>query len=363
MDLVRLGLERSTTADEAVAILGALVEQYGQGGSCEAVGYRTYQNSFIVADASGAWVLETAGHRWVAQRVTERAAISNMLTITGEWDAGSVGVREHAEQHGWWNEDGNFARAYQDPAADLAPRACRLDRARIVLGGHRAPVVVSDMVTLLRDHSDKGMPTGPDPLPTICMHANPAFPGETAAALVVQIRPERPQLLATTVWTAFGSPCLSVFRPVYPFAVGLPDAPGIGTRDFDLTSPWWVFERLQRQIARMPGLAEPVRSAFGELEHMFFLETAEAEQTAADLVARGATDQAIAVLRELVESTTNRAIARARQLTVELAARTDLEPVAEIASFWDEIDERVGLKVSSERPAERAMESRHAITG
>ncbi len=83
MDLVRLGLERATTADEAVHVIGDLIERYGQGGSCEANSYRTYQNSFIIADATGAWVLETAGHRWVATRVRERAAISNLLTIDG----------------------------------------------------------------------------------------------------------------------------------------------------------------------------------------------------------------------------------------------------------------------------------------
>lgn len=83
MDLVRLGLERATAAEEAVRVIGALVEEYGQGGSCEATGYRTYENSFIVADADGAWVLETAGHRWVATRVRERAAISNLLTSMG----------------------------------------------------------------------------------------------------------------------------------------------------------------------------------------------------------------------------------------------------------------------------------------
>ena len=38
MDLIRLGLERAQTADSAVEIIGALIEEYGQGGSCEAVG-------------------------------------------------------------------------------------------------------------------------------------------------------------------------------------------------------------------------------------------------------------------------------------------------------------------------------------
>src|SRR4051794_35793294 len=84
MDLVRLGLERARTADEAVRVIGTLVEEYGQGGSCEAGFFRTYHNSFIVADPASAWVLETAGHRWAARRVRDRAAISNLFTITDD---------------------------------------------------------------------------------------------------------------------------------------------------------------------------------------------------------------------------------------------------------------------------------------
>src|SRR5579875_2396145 len=50
MDLVRLGLERGQTAQEAVAVIGRLVERYGQGGNCRVGDFGTYHNSFIVAD-------------------------------------------------------------------------------------------------------------------------------------------------------------------------------------------------------------------------------------------------------------------------------------------------------------------------
>lgn len=347
MDLVRLGLERATAAEEAVRVIGALVEEYGQGGSCEATGYRTYENSFIVADADGAWVLETAGHRWVATRVRERAAISNLLTIDGPWHAGSPGVREHAEAQGWWREEGGFARAYQDPKTDLSTRICRLERARTVLGGFDQGVGVPEMMAVLRDHGDGDIPTGAQPLPTICMHSNPAFPGETAAGMVVQIRPNRPQLLTTTIWTAFGSPCLSVFRPVYPFAVGLPEHLGRGTKAFDPESPWWVFERLQRMVARAPALAGVVRAAFRALEAVFVAEAEQAERVAAGHIAGGETDKAAAVLRDLVDTTSERAIQRALDLTAELPERIGSEALPELAAHWDAIDAGVGLPASS----------------
>lgn len=341
MDLVRLGLERATTADQAVQVIGALVEQYGQGGSCEATFYRTYQNSFIVADSTGAWILETAGHRWVAQRVGDRGAISNLLTIDEPWDASSPGVREHAEAAGWWRSEGGFAAAYQDPETDLTTRVCRLERAREVLGEFQARIDVADMMAVLRDHGDRDLPTGPEPLPTICMHANPAFEGETAAAMVVSLRPDRPKLLSTTIWTAFGSPCLSLFRPVYPYLVGLPETLSVGTATCDTASPWWVFEQLQRLVARAPATAAFVRSSFAPLQEEFFQEAAAAEARAAQVLATGDEREAVSILRALVERTTERAIERARQLAIELPRQDEFRPLPELAEYWDARDSRV----------------------
>jgi secernin len=343
MDLVRLGLERAKTADEALQVIGALLERYGQGGSCEATHYRTYQNSFIIPDASGAWVLETAGHRWAAKRVRERAAISNLLSIDEPWDAASPGLREHAEAQGWWREQGGFATAYRDPEKDHATGICRLDRARAVLGDFTPGVGVADMQAVLRDHNDGDLPTGGQPLPTICMHSNPGFPGETAAAMVVQIRPDRPQLLATMIWTAFGSPCLSVFRPIYPHLVGLPDSVGIGSRDYDPDSPWWIFERLQRLVARAPSLAAEVRAEFAALEAGFVAETATAEVSAADALAAGDEAGAVATMRALVDSTTERSIALARALTDRVETRSAAESVPAMAAHWDELDAAVRM--------------------
>jgi secernin len=345
MDLVRLGLERATSADEAVGVIGELVERYGQGGSCEARSFRTYQNSFIVADPASAWVLETAGHRWVAERVRDRAAISNLLTIRGRGDRSSAGLERHARDRGWVEGEFDFAAAYQDPDADLAPRVCRLERARTVLGGYRHPVEVQDMMALLRDHGDGDLPTGPQPLPTICMHANSTRPGETAAAMVVHLRPDRPRELAATCWTAFGSPCLSVFRPVYPFAVGLPDVLDRGGAQFDPDSPWWVFERLQRLVARAPTLAAELRASLAELESTFYAEAARTEEIARELLIRGERDAALLALRDLVASTTRRALDTADALIDELTRRVPGAEIPELAAFWDAIAGEVGLAV------------------
>jgi len=83
MDLLRLALERAASAGDAVAVITGLLEQHGQGGGCghEHRGF-TYHNSFIVADAAGAYVLETAGKLWAVEKVESGVrSVSNGLTI------------------------------------------------------------------------------------------------------------------------------------------------------------------------------------------------------------------------------------------------------------------------------------------
>ncbi|HRA48940.1 MAG TPA: C69 family dipeptidase, partial [Thermomicrobiales bacterium] len=158
MDLVRLGLERAMTAAAAVRIIGGLVEAYGQGGPCEYDSDRTYQNSFIIADCDTAWILETAGHHWVARQVQKQGAISNLLTTGATWDAGSPIVREYATEQGWWDDTATFASAYADPHRDLATSSCRIERARALLGEMRAGVTVQEMMAVLRDHNGGDLP-------------------------------------------------------------------------------------------------------------------------------------------------------------------------------------------------------------
>lgn len=356
MDLVRLGLERARSADEAVQAMGSLIERHGQGGNCRAGSYGTYHNSFIVADPTGAWVLETAGRRWAAQRVHDRAAISNLLTIEQQWDAASPGLVDHARAKGWGSEPFSFADAYRDPAADLRPRRCRLLRAREVLSAHQQGIAVEDMQALLRDHAEYGgdLPRGESELPSICMHVKPGSTGETAASLVAHLRADRPRELAATVWTAFGSPCLSVFRPTYPFAVGLPSELDRGGAGYDAASPWWVFERLQRMVAQAPTLAPMAREALAALEGQFRQAAGQTEAHAARLLDRGDRAGAIALLRGLVDSSTHEALALVCSLGDELEPRAAARREPAMAAAWQALNDTAELASAAVRTASPA---------
>ncbi len=178
MDLVRLGLERGATARAAVEVITDLLEAHGQGGPCaeDDAGF-TYHNSFLVADAAEAWVLETAGRWWAAERVTEGTRnISNGLTIRRRMDLAADGLAAHATDRGYHRGEGplDFAAAFGAGPADVDPYSRQACGARL-LEGQRGAITAESMMDILRDH-DSG----------ICMHG--AF--RTTASMVSELRPD-----------------------------------------------------------------------------------------------------------------------------------------------------------------------------
>jgi dipeptidase len=225
MDLLRLGLERATTAGAAVEVIVDLLERHGQGGSCSLAhpGF-SYDNSFIVADPSGAVVLETAGRSHAVEQVRTRGrSISNGLTIAG------------------------FARANADPVRGRVA-ACAARRLRTEAHARRARGV-ADLFAALRDHGPGATPAY-SPL-NGALSAPCAHPGglltstQTTASWVADLRGP------VQHWaTATAAPCTSIFKPV---SVDSPVEGGPAPADaFDDRTPWWRHERLHRASMRDP---------------------------------------------------------------------------------------------------------------
>ena len=230
MDLVRLALERGATAEQAVGVITGLLETHGQGGGC---GHEdrsfTYHNSFLVADTHGAFVLETAGRRWQAERITRAWSISNGLTLPG-----MVGESDRLRTR---------------------VSACRARRAITLTAAERAEDV-GDLMRVLRDHGE-----GPDPhyhllngaMAAPCMHAGGLLAAsQTTASWVAELRPG-----AIRHWvTGTAAPCVGLFKPV---SVDAPlDRGSPPTDRADPTSLWWRHERLHRLVMRNPARLRPL---------------------------------------------------------------------------------------------------------
>lgn len=279
MDLVRLGLERGRTAAEAKGVITELLEHHGQGGSAQHGGDRRYHNSFIVADAGAAWVLETSGRHWVAKRVRDRAAISNLATIGDDWDEASAGIDGYAAERGWWTPAPghrlDFRAAFENPepryrAEGRYGASCRF----LAAGGRPA---VADLMRHLRDHGDGGPVHRPgrkdgDPEAwSICMHPDPGL-GATAASLVAELPRDggRP----VVAWCSLTTPCTAAFLPIVP-GTALPDWLATGTGEPDPRSAWWTLKQLGDLVMRDPGrLAPIVQAVFGPWEAAMLAEAA-----------------------------------------------------------------------------------------
>lgn len=253
MDLLRLALERSTTAGEGLKTITTLLETNGQGGNCGYAHPFYYHNSFLIADMKEAWILETAGKQWAAVKVKDVGAISNHITIEKEWDVCSDGLIDFALENGYCKRqtDFNFRKAYSDPIftffSDAKNRnSCTLDFLKINIG----KLKLTDVFNLLRNHRPDDSNWSPDKKVSgtdVCMHAGfgPIRINQTVGSLVSQLTPEM-----QTHWvTGTAAPCTSLFKPVWIDA-GAPTAYATLSGKYDDQSLWWQHEILHRRTLR-----------------------------------------------------------------------------------------------------------------
>ena len=252
MDLLRLGLERGTTAAEAVDVITSLLETHGQGGSCGHMAKRYYDNSFIIADHREMYVLETIGRRWAVERAGEARAISNTYTIGTNITKASADLEAYARAEGWWtkNRTFDFAAAVTNLDNPGLPGALgRCARATDLLGRQACTIDAGTMMGNLRDHgaaAEGCLDFHPAQIEgaTICMHAGDGMRrGQSVGGMVSDLRPGG----AVHWMTGTSAPCTSVFKPVF-LDGGLPPQ---GKRPGDRNDPdtlWWKHEALHRAL-------------------------------------------------------------------------------------------------------------------
>lgn len=246
MDLLRLALERTKTAKEGLNLITDLMQTYGVdvcGGYKDKNFY--YHNSFIIADKTEAWILETADIHWVAKKVNSFGSISNGLSIETDYDLISENAIDFAQKKGWHKpgEPFNFAKSYSNKFMNWAS-ACAIRQHFSAEKGakNKGNFTVSEAIDILKSHhSESGFLPSNSTTKDICMHATGLLsPSHTVGSMVVEVRPNAP----STIWiTGTSNPCLSLFKPVYfggkyKFSV---------SESSPNNSFWWMAEKMQRQ--------------------------------------------------------------------------------------------------------------------
>ena len=181
LDLVRLALERAATAAEAVMVITSLIERYGQGGSGHDPALvpngRPYWSSFLVADPTHGFVVDTSGAEWAVEAVTDVRAISNRTS-----DAYFDDAHRHPRQP---------VERLVDPRWNASKRVLA-----------ERPVTHASLEAHLRSHDSGG-----DPGWSVCMHVDGVE--RTTASMIASLRPDG----ASSIWACTGNPCERDYTP------------------------------------------------------------------------------------------------------------------------------------------------------
>lgn len=326
MDLVRLGLERGHTAKEALEVICALIEEFGQGGSGSEHYHMAYHNSFIIADPTEAYILETSYKRYAWKATGEVDSISNHIEMGDDWDGLSDDALDFAVSNGWWDASKgrlNFAAAYR--SMDMVP-ACvsdeRLRQSQKLLEEYHGKISPESMMRSLRDHYDSGtvFTPGIDPSDgkcySICMHADPI--GTTAASVVAHLRRNG---RLTTYWASLGNPCCGVFVPLY-LEGEVPVALTRAGAEFSEDSTWWLFKKLGELVAEdYAGRTPRVQEISSGLEETFLKESVNIEAEAEKLLSEEDSDQAHSLLSKFMSDNLDKVLSALEGLLTEFESK------------------------------------------
>ncbi|XP_074658904.1 secernin-3-like [Tubulanus polymorphus] len=208
MDLLRLGLERSKTAREALDVIVELLHRHGQRGLWGE------HSSYIITDRQQAWVLETADQWWAAERITSGCRnISNELSIRTKFDLIKDGTQEFARRKGFYAPSSgpfDFAAAFSSGPVDDVAHALNCKRrpyGRFLCGRYLMEQLsktgdfnAESLFSILRDEESD-----------ICMNG-----GIVSAGSQVSVVPIDGCAKPATHWfTATKNPAVSLFKPFF----------------------------------------------------------------------------------------------------------------------------------------------------
>lgn len=250
MDLLRAALERASTPREAMQVIIDLLEEFGQGGNCGSHGETLYyHNSFLIANADDAWVLETVDKQWAARQVKDIYSISNCFTLGKQWDMASPNLVELAVEKGFVKsaQQFNYAKDYSDFLfTTFGKGRTRRATTTSLIEQNKGNFNVQSMMNSLRHHDDKNY----DPQTTgiasvdVCMHAGfgPIHISQSTASMVAYLDGNTPIIFATGT----SAPCTSIFKPIWIDTASSLNLGPVPTAIADSASLFWIHEKLHR---------------------------------------------------------------------------------------------------------------------
>ncbi|MEX0986852.1 MAG: C69 family dipeptidase [Bacteroidales bacterium] len=379
--LCKLMLERTSTAREAIAMAGVLMEEYG---------WNDYGECLTIADKKEVWHLEIVGPGkgntgavWVAQRVPDDhiSVNANASTIKEiniddkDHFMASDNIYEVARENGWWKEGETFMFCYAYAPESRTSLAARrrewrvFDLAAPSLGldpnAENYPfsvkpdkkLTLQDLVDIFSDYYEgtpfdmtKDIIVADDSgKMVISPLANPHLPydmnkmlkinggwgwrGErtiarwyTMYATIIQCRDWLPDEIGGVAWLAQDNVATSIYIPVYCSVSDLPQSyktPG-RPNGYTMESAWWAFNRLGTLTAQRWGdMRWDVRDVWDEWQTELFLAQPEFEREALRLHKAG---KAMELNKQLTDYTNmwgNKVVDKAWKLGDDLWTRYD----------------------------------------
>ena len=339
--LIRLGLQRSKSAKEAIKVMTSLVQEYG---------YASGGESFTIADPNEIWIMEMMGKGpgikgavWVAVRVPDDciSAHANQSRIHS-FDMNdknncmySPDVISFAREKGYFdgvNKDFSFSKAYNP--LDFGGR--RFCEARVwsyfnmftdqgenflpyILGDTDEPmplfikpnkkVSVQDVRDAMRDHYEgtqldisqdfgAGAYNTPYRLSPLTFkyegeeyfNERPISTQQSAWVFVSQMRSTLPNAIGGVFWFGLDDANMTVFTPVYCSATEVPDSYAANGADyvtFSWDSAFWIYQWVSNMVYPRYGLMiNDLRKVQNELETYYEQNQAGVEKVASDLYAK-----------------------------------------------------------------------------
>jgi hypothetical protein len=270
-DLVRLALERASTALQGIDVVTDLISRHGPG--VAASEQDEGDPVIILADAKEAYLLAACSTYWVVQEVREVRAQCDVCQLRQDWDRISPGLADLAISRGWWPDDGSkldFGNALIGEDGLIGSGLRRWGRATVVLEQHNGQLDTSIVRRLMAELGDAAR--------------GAVDAAEPAASFVVILSPATE--IGPIAWWCCGVPGESVYLPV-ALDGELPDSlKPDSTGGCEAWRMAWRLEELSLRDARTRAAA---RMLFPGLQARYDRDANEYLAEAASLHSRGDT--------------------------------------------------------------------------